>query len=125
MGRGPAMFFDCHPNVRNCTLNIAEGTTFEGSRIFNTENNTFIYDSGDEFTDIKPLFYTDMEPIFPAAIEYLVEQRFLLIHFGTDAVFMTNDTEIADYDTLAKSKISDMLNLRYVVQNFSHVLNET
>ena len=78
MGRGPAIFFDCHRELRNCTLEIHEGTIITGSKIFDSENNTYIYDSLDDFSDIKAIFYTDVEPLIPASLINQIEQTFLI-----------------------------------------------
>jgi hypothetical protein len=76
MGRGPVIYFDCHKAIRDCKLSVQDGVTITESKIFDVDTQLFIPDSGNEFSNIKPFFYTEVVPSLPANIAFMAEERF-------------------------------------------------
>lgn len=124
MGKGPVIFYDCAYNNR-CVFQVNEGVSFNDSKVFDVASGKFEIDSGDNFTNIKSLYFTDIMPIVPDSLKPSLEQRFLLFFLGSKAIVMSNLTDEASYLSIAKTQIDSYLPLTFKPTEALDVSNQT
>ena len=69
-------------------MEVDDTVIFNNSKVLDTETGLYLFDN------IKPLFYTNNEPIMSKNMStLLLEKSFSVLYKGTKAVMMINATE--------------------------------